>query len=649
VLPNSNVYLSSKQYDAQLRAALGLPVGEIDASIYMQQQRELQREFQLRQLIFHEQFAENRLKQLRDRLDDYPDIQQQYSQLLQERLQHGQDPASFARAQLQHHLAQTQAQAQAQAQLETVAAQQQQAAGLVLSQADSSVKDVHGVAPQPSIKNNATNSHVVTSVKKTQAEKKTTGVADHTSSGTASAPRKRPRAGTDDTLDSKKKKKEKPPRATTQDVTAAIAELGKAAADATNSDSKPPALDLLDFASSTVAQPEKIISRGSIGDLLSAAESEERTDAAAVVLQGIKALQDVFWEETSTVDTVSEIERAREKGEVIELPNFTSFLPQLPEEQELLVPPSSEKKKKKKHKSLLDSDSLDESSKSRGGTEVEASNKSVAETSAMLPPKSDYQSPIDAWWPSLAEIRKERKILGEPQDDDIFQEEDVILEPDMPFRANFTRIKDRLVNDVAPGVFEMVCHCRVHELHMNPKKGSSTSYEPVHCFQVTELYPKELMVCCSVCGTWRHAACGGHYKPYSVRECVDVPFTAICDRCHAEEKVLCDYPTAKRRLDRQRNELLRRALSTSATIRQLSFSKHGGSYKWPLGSVSTTHIGGHTRSVHLRQEKAEKQWKEMVYKLSKDYGSKTKERVRMRTRELEKLLSSVEDAGTYGV
>jgi transketolase len=120
----------------------------------------------------------------------------------------------------------------------------------------------------------------------------------------------------------------------------------------------------------------------------------------------------------------------------------------------------------------------------------------------------------------------------------------------------------------------------------------------------------------------------------------------VCDRCHAEEKLLRDYPTAKKRLDRQRNEQLRRAMATSATMRQLSFSKHGGSYKWPLGSVSTTHIGGHTRSVHVRQEKAEKQWKEMISKLSKDYGTKTKERMRIRTRELEKLLSSVEDAGT---
>jgi hypothetical protein len=621
----------------------------------MQQQRELQREFQLRQLLLQEQFsgqsrldsmfAEKRLKQLRDQLEDYPELQQHYSQLLlQERFQHGQhqDPTLFARAQLQHHLAQTQAQAQ----LGTVSAQQQ-AAGLMLAKADSSAKEAHPRASSTALpKNIAAESSSGNAVKKNQAEKRAYAIPDDGLAANIAVPKKRPRAGTDDTTDSKKKKKEKHSRSATQDVSSALAELGRAAADAATSALKPPAQDLLDFASSGPSQSETPVSRGSVGDLLHAAEAEGKADAAVAVLKAIKAKDDIVWQDSKQHDNLAEIERARERGESIELPNFTSVLPQLPEEPELVIPLAfSEKKRRKKHKTLLDNDSLDGTSKSKGGGETEATNKSIVETQAIASPAVEYTHPIDPWWPSIHDIRKERKSLGEPQDDDGFQEEEGVLEPDVPFRANLPRIKDRFANEVAPGVLEKLPHCRVHQLNVNTKK-STVLPELVHCFQVTELYPKELVVCCSHCGTWRHAACGGHYKQYSIRECAEIPFTAVCDRCHAEEKLLRDYPTAKKRLDRQRNEQLRRAMATSATMRQLSFSKHGGSYKWPLGSVSTTHIGGHTRSVHVRQEKAEKQWKEMISKLSKDYGTKTKERMRIRTRELEKLLSSVEDAGT---
>ena len=524
----------------------------------------------------------------------------------------------------------------------------QQAAGLMLGQVDSSAKDAHTRATShPLLKRDE--SLTGKAAKKNQSEKRAVSTPDDNVAGNNSAPKKRPRAGTEDTIDGKKRKKEKTPKNTSQDVSSALAQLGKAAADAANSPLKPPAQDLLDFASSCPSLPEKPISRGSVSDLLSAAESEEKADAAGAILIEIKAQDDVAWQDTSPVHTFSELERARARGESIDLPNFSSVLPQLPEEPELVLPLTfSEKKKRRKHKSLLDSDSLNGSSKVKGVGEAEAANQSIVETQTIAPPVFDYAHPIDPWWPSIAEIRKERKAVGAPPDDDSAQEEDDegIFGVDVPFRANVSRIKERFANDVAPGVLEKLPHCRVHLTSWDSKKNMMF-LEPVHCFQVTELYPKELMVCCSHCGSWRHAACGGHHKPYSVRECIEVPFAAVCDRCHAEEKLLREYPTAKKRLDRQRNEQLRRAMSTSATIRQLSFSKHGGSYKWPLGSVSTTHIGGHTRSVHVRQEKAEKQWKEMVTKLSKDYGAKTKERVRTRTRELEKLLSSVEDAGTY--
>ena len=81
-------------------------------------------------------------------------------------------------------------------------------------------------------------------------------------------------------------------------------------------------------------------------------------------------------------------------------------------------------------------------------------------------------------------------------------------------------------------------------------------------------------------------------------------------------------------------------------MRQHSFSKHGGTYKWPLGSVSATHIGGHTRSVHSRHDKAEKQWTDMATKLGRGYGHRhKKEKVKVRTKEFERLLISIEDAG----
>ena len=106
-----------------------------------------------------------------------------------------------------------------------------------------------------------------------------------------------------------------------------------------------------------------------------------------------------------------------------------------------------------------------------------------------------------------------------------------------------------------------------------------------------------------------------------------------------------DNVIAKKRIDRQRCEQLRRGLSTSAAMRQHSFSKHGGTYKWPLGSVSATHIGGHTRSVHSRHDKAEKQWTDMATKLGRGYGHRPKEKVKVRTKEFERLLISIEDAG----
>ena len=96
-------------------------------------------------------------------------------------------------------------------------------------------------------------------------------------------------------------------------------------------------------------------------------------------------------------------------------------------------------------------------------------------------------------------------------------------------------------------------------------------------------------------------------------------------------------------------EQIRRGLATTSVMRFASFAKHGGAYKWPLGRVSATHMSGHSRSVHTRHDKAEKQWADMARKLGSEYGSKPRERARVRTKELERLLVAVEDAGKYSI
>jgi len=112
-----------------------------------------------------------------------------------------------------------------------------------------------------------------------------------------------------------------------------------------------------------------------------------------------------------------------------------------------------------------------------------------------------------------------------------------------------------------------------------------------------------------------------------------------------EEKILQGYPNARVRLERQQMEQIRRGLATTAVMRAASLAKHGGTYKWPLGRVNAAHMANHVRSVHSRHDKAEKQWSEMVTRLADDYSHRPRERTRVRTKELERLLVSVEDAG----
>ena len=259
--------------------------------------------------------------------------------------------------------------------------------------------------------------------------------------------------------------------------------------------------------------------------------------------------------------------------------------------------------------------------------------------------KADYPYQVDPWWPSSSAIRKERRARGEPTDGEDVTEAPSLSNESSKFTVDLQSVQHRLANELEPGVLEKVPHCRIHRLAMQNQK-SATIPDHAFCWQVTENYATEPMVCCSICGTWRHAACGGHYKPYTVRDSIETPFVPVCDRCHAEKAILRDYPRAEQKLERQRIEQIRRALATSAVIRQAAFAKHGGTYKWPLGSTSATHIAGHTRSVHSRHDKADKHWGDMVLRLN-GQPVKGREKSRVKTREFERLLVAVEDAGEF--
>mmetsp|Transcript_12609 Transcript_12609/g.30520 ORF Transcript_12609/g.30520 Transcript_12609/m.30520 type:complete len:885 (-) Transcript_12609:951-3605(-) len=338
----------------------------------------------------------------------------------------------------------------------------------------------------------------------------------------------------------------------------------------------------------------------------------------------------------------SENEDAGEKSSTamsINLTNFHSSIPELPVEPEMELP-----KPTKKRIGLLDDDpdankDADQSGKAK---EAEQDKDLLDDDSAAEDPFANYPHPIDPWWPSLKKPKLPKRR------DKANAKKLVVIGEEKRFKADLDAIKKSLSQDVQPGVLEKVPHCKIHRMRIKKMtKNPSSVPELVQCFQVTELYPNDMMVGCSQCGAWRHAACGGHHKPYSVREAMETPFVALCDRCHAEDTILKDHPVARKRLDRQRCEQIRRGLSTSATMRHASLSKYGGTYKWPLGSVSASHIGGHTRSVQARHDKAEKQWSDMVKKLAAGSSQRPKDRAKIRTKELERLLTSVEDAEAY--
>ena len=155
----------------------------------------------------------------------------------------------------------------------------------------------------------------------------------------------------------------------------------------------------------------------------------------------------------------------------------------------------------------------------------------------------------------------------------------------------------------------------------------------VFCCQVAHLYPNEIMVNCTKCGTWRNATCGGHHEPFSVRKNLQEPFEAICENCHEEARFLKDYPEAEPRLEKQRMEHIRRGLATSAVIRQAALS----------------HVNSNMdmKAIQDVNAKAVKEWSDLTSRLERASNYRTKQRTSMRSEELKKILTYVESAETH--
>ena len=265
---------------------------------------------------------------------------------------------------------------------------------------------------------------------------------------------------------------------------------------------------------------------------------------------------------------------------------------------------------------------------------------------------------IDTWWPSNSCIRKERRKLGDKEDEEDTDEEDDVTMASMPgvsfVKAGVEAVENRLATtSVEPGVLEKLPHCRLYADFCKERQDLTlklnSKYTPKFCCQTTETLPSEVMVCCSICSTWRHAQCGGHYKQYTAKNTdpSNLLFEPVCDQCYIERQFIEHNPLTHKRIERQRIDHLRRVNATNAVMRQVAFGKHSGQYKWPLGNVSMSNISVHTKSVQARHEKAEKQWSEMASRLGSESKVPPRERQRVRTRELERLMHNVEEAGKF--
>ena len=105
----------------------------------------------------------------------------------------------------------------------------------------------------------------------------------------------------------------------------------------------------------------------------------------------------------------------------------------------------------------------------------------------------------------------------------------------------------RLATEAEPEVLEKFPHCRIHRMAMMTQKVANAP-DHAFCWQVTDNYCNDPMVCCSICSTWRHARYGGHFKPMTTRDTMETSFVTVCDRGHVEREILKEFSKAGARL-----------------------------------------------------------------------------------------------------
>ena len=195
-----------------------------------------------------------------------------------------------------------------------------------------------------------------------------------------------------------------------------------------------------------------------------------------------------------------------------------------------------------------------------------------------------------------------------------------------------------------PFVLHKIPHCKKYLLECSSSDAASNR-KPLFCFQVTEIFPKDLMVCCSICFTWRHVCCGGHHCISGIKLAkLNKPFVPICDFCFKEKKRYSENIKIKRSLNQRRREHLRRSLISHKIMRNASNLKQKTS-NWPLGSVKAEKIKDHINEVFLQNQILVKEWNEMSNTLGKEGSGKTKDRMKTRSKYFEQLLGYLEDAG----
>lgn len=628
---------------AQLRAALGLTQVD-DLSVFLQaqqrQQHDLQRDQQIRQLLLQEQLGQqvqgHQLRSIGDQLQEYPDLQHHYQNLLlSEQLNWRREQVAQAQLRYQEEL------------------RRQQLGGVIniedVSRSNSPNLSARGSpavlaaalraqqqSPVPMLPSAQLAPTPITSPQQQQQQQQpsenqiavATALAGLDPKPAPKLPKESKKKRSVSEASGQKQPKVKRPRKNSRTLSPPIVEIKRP-----SNDNSVTVLSVNE--DSDMLEQSPLPPKGNMEMLLEATATFEKMDQVASLLLDFMKSDVEDWPGTVVGRESESMAFSTEPFESITTSRIKSELPLLPSEP-VYDDCLDQFAKASMSKTTSLTNSVAGATVNGGVKDANGVKTGKRKVLAVVTPPV----PIDTWWPSVNGMRRERQAAGETSDEDNFKESE--YNKTSKFRVNEKKIRKRLSGLAEPGCLEKLPHCKIHRIHA---KGGQPEF--AYCFQVTELYPNEIMVNCSKCGTWRHPACGGHYDNYSTRKNTKEPFVAICDFCHEEERFLGEFPRAAERIEGQRMVQLRRALATSAVMRQASYSRHGGTYRWPLGSVSASHIDGHTRSVVARHEKAEKQWSDMVQRLGRGVGYRAKDRARSRTRELERLLVSIEDAEAY--